>query len=115
MAIISHSPSVEVANMEAQEIVRIENWYVVSNAEGDKSATSVGYRLRGNVYGHPHYREGERIITSEILNLEGNIVRCRSRIYYLGEPSDKYVDALKEDGLSYDQANPIPIPKIVGN
>ena len=94
--------------MSGDEIVRIENWYLVSNADGDKSAVSVAYRLRGDVYGHPQYKDGERITTSEISALDGNIVQCKSRVYYLGQASKKYVDSLEEDGIVYDMANPIP-------
>jgi hypothetical protein len=94
--------------MSGEEIVRIENWYLVSNADGDKSAVSVSYRLRGDVHGHPQYKEGERLTTSEITSLEGNIVRCKSRTYYLGQPSKKYLASLEEDGMVYDIANPIP-------
>jgi hypothetical protein len=94
--------------MSGEEIVRIENWYLVSNADGDKSAVSVSYRLRGDVYGHPQHKEGERLTTSEITSLAGNIVRCKSRTYYLGNPSKKYLESLQEDGFVYDIANPIP-------
>ncbi len=94
--------------MTDEEIVRIENWYLVSNTDGDKTAVAVSYRLRGDVYGHPTYKEGERLTTSEISSLEGNIVRCKSRTYYLGKPSQRYLASLAEDGFAYDVANPIP-------
>ena len=70
--------------MSGEEIVRLENWYLVSSADSDKSAMPITYRLRGCVYGHPSYKEGERITTSEIQVLEGNLVRCKSRTYFLG-------------------------------
>ena len=93
--------------MDEKEIVRIEKWRLLESAGADVTTPNLGFRLRGQVFGHPNHRDGEKLTTSEILRVEGNIVYCRSRLYQLGEPSQEWINALKARGLVYDESDPL--------
>jgi hypothetical protein len=99
--------------MEEGEIVRIEKWRVLANSTAQVTAPQLGFRLRGRVYGHPTYKDGDKLTTSEILKAEGNIVYCKSRRYLLGEPALEYVNALHARGLLYDPSSRFSKSKIM--
>ena len=97
----------EMNNIPEGEIVRIEKWRLLEGSDADVTAPQIGFRLRGHVYGHPTYKDGEKLTTSEVLKVEGNIVVCKSRRYLLGDPSLEWVNALRARGLTYDASDPL--------
>ena len=94
-------------DIDDKEIVRIEKWRLLENSNLPVTAPQLGFRLRGRVYGHPSYQDGDKLTTSEILRVDGKIVYCKSRRYLLGDPALEYVNTLHARGLRYDPEQPI--------
>ena len=61
--------------MTDKPVVRLDNWIRAETF------------LCGEVYDHPRFRDGERVITSTIINeLEDGRIETRNTVYVLGEP-----------------------------
>jgi hypothetical protein len=93
--------------MTALQLVQIEEWKIVDSAMQSTTSDQIGFRLRGNVYGHEKYSDGERITTSRIVRVEGRKVFCTSRVYLLGKPSSDFMDMLKTIRADFDQSDPL--------
>ena len=80
--------------------IRIENWSVTSSADKYTPPECARLRLMGEVYGHRHFTEGERISTSYIVCVRGNIVETSSgSVYQLGVPAQEYIKWCVEKGV----------------
>lgn len=52
---------------------RLENWRM-----------TLGGRLDGNVYGHPHFTDGERVLTGFVLTITSTTAETANTKYVLG-------------------------------
>lgn len=65
-------------------------------------------RLQGNVYNHPEFEDGERVLTSPIHETKGRLVTTQSgEKYYLSRPDQRWLRWLKSQGKAYDPKQPI--------
>ena len=62
--------------MSGKPEVRLEQW------------VRLGDLLHGQVYGHPRFTDGERVITSRIIHDMGAVVETKNTLYLLGLPWD---------------------------
>ena len=71
--------------------------------------------LRGNVWHHPSYKQGDYITTSGIKSVEGRRVVTRSgSIYWLLDPDPKFVEYLDMIGFDFDPESPIRAIRATG-
>lgn len=73
--------------------MRIENWCVTSRPTNPYQPPELqGRHLHGKVYGHPHFPDGEELMTSRIaLMYNANEVVTKSgSVYELGEVDPAY-------------------------
>ncbi len=87
----------------------LHNWSTnLSSADPYKAPEQCSTRLKGNVYGHPKFNDGDLITTSTINKIEGRIITTDSgSVYRLGRPSQKWLHWLKQEGYVYDPKNPV--------
>tara|TARA_R100001244_G_scaffold117145_1_gene87157 strand:+ start:939 stop:1235 length:297 start_codon:yes stop_codon:yes gene_type:complete len=70
---------------------KIENWAVVSGETNPYQAPeSISRHIRGEVYGHPNFPDGDTVTTSTLVLLEGGIAKTQNTQYSLGHPEEKY-------------------------
>lgn len=81
-------------------MIRIENWSLCIRGYGsymfpDEQRVS----LQGNVYGHPKFKDGEFVVTSQVLDLDisNGKAETRSREYVLGQANPDWISWLKEN------------------
>lgn len=77
----------------AEKVVRIENWSVVSREDDEYIPPEAEIPcLSGNVFGHPHFNDGERVSTSDIIGCDEKeeVIICGSRRYKLGAVDPDY-------------------------
>jgi len=69
--------------------------------------------ISGKVYGNPNFNDGDEVVTSKIHKVQGRIVITHSGSVYelVGDPSDDYLEFMKEIGVPYDEDNPIQVIK----
>jgi hypothetical protein len=90
------------------EAILIENWSVVTRSEPHIAPEIRDASLNGVVYGHPKFPNGDEIITSQIVEADGRMVRTYSgSLYKLGSPSKMYLDWLQHNGIAYNEEQPI--------
>ena len=72
--------------------MRIENWSLADTSyDPYKAPEQLRPRLAGKVYSHPRFADGEDVITSPIVGVEGDKVRTLSgSLYELGEVDPSY-------------------------
>lgn len=91
---------------------KLENWSTVSvdnetNRYTPPEAKSV--YLNGEIYGNPRFTDGNRITTTRIVKIDGNLVETYSGSKYeLGEPDPKFVEYCKNNNL-YVPTKEVPI------
>ena len=78
--------------------MRLENWSVTGSADLYTPPERQSRRLQGEVYDNPKFEDGERIYTSLIMVVDGNVISTRNSVYTLGEPDPKYVEWCQENG-----------------
>jgi hypothetical protein len=70
---------------------KLENWAVVQGKSNPYMAPEAIPRLlRGEVYGHPDFTDGEKITSSSLTLLEGGIGKTQNTTYSLGFPEGEY-------------------------
>jgi len=86
---------------------RLENWSVSTDNPYYPPEAGRQY-LAGNVYGHPRFEDGHRILTSKPVKADGRLITTFSgSVYQLGKVSDDYLAWLTEHGFKFDEKNPI--------
>jgi len=78
--------------------VFLEDWAVVGNSNPYTAPENRTQSLKGVVSGHPFHADGERVRTSAIQEVCGNLVVTYSRKYILGNPNPEYVQWCKDNG-----------------
>ena len=88
-------------------MARLEEWSVIS--QDPYAPPEWGISLRGKVYGHDRFPDGEPVRTSPIVKAEGRNITTRSgSSYELGEPEASYRAWLKASlGRELDEEQPI--------
>ena len=74
------------------QTAKLENWSVVQGKSNPYMAPEAIPRcLRGEVYGHPDFTDGEMVTSSRLTLLEGGIAKTKNTKYNLGKPEGDYV------------------------
>lgn len=88
---------------------KLENWSVQTTNPYLPLEASKAY-LAGDVYGHPKYPDGHRILTSRPIKVDGRVITTYSgSVYELGEPDPKYLEWMNKNGRVYNPEQPIKI------
>lgn len=79
--------------------MRLENW-ALEFRESDlySPPECQAICLTGEIYGDSRHEDGKRIITSNIVDVNGNIVITKHSQYQLGDPHPDYVKWCKDQG-----------------
>ena len=94
-------------------VYRIENWEVVGKiASAYSSPESATMHLKGEIYGHPKYNEGEIVVTSKIIETDGTFIKTFYHCYQLGYPHPRYEQwYLEKHGHKVNINAPFPLVK----
>lgn len=94
-------------------IYRIENWEVVGKiASTYSSPESATMHIKGEIYGHPKYGEGEKVVTSKIVETDGKLIKTFYHNYELGHPHERYSQwYLEKHGKEININAPFPLVK----
>jgi hypothetical protein len=88
----------------------LENWFVFSSPSG---FTIDGYfrpTIWGNLYGDPDVADGEPIITSYIVEVQGLFVGTYSgSVYILGQVDYHFGELLRTKDKLFDPASPLKL------
>jgi len=92
-------------------IIKIENWCVVSDITPYTAPEAIYLRLNGEVFGHPQFPDGHIVSTSYIMSVDKNIVTTYTgNKYKLGKPLETFVQWCKDNGVHVPTENePIKI------
>lgn len=87
----------------------LKHWSVTFIPEAYKAPEQLAPRLAGAVFGSPTFQDGDRIITSPIVAVNGRTITTESGSVYLleGDPDPHYVAWLAQRGHTLDSGNPI--------
>lgn len=89
--------------------IKIKNWSVVTTFNPYTPPETQKASLNGNVYGHPRFEDGKNVITSTIVEVNGNIVKTYSgSVYELEEPCPDFVEWCEKNG-HYVPTKEVPI------
>jgi hypothetical protein len=95
-------------NTMGGNMTRLENWSIGSNQNGFTAPEIVKLFLRGSVYGHPKFNDGERVHTSQIVSVHARIVTTKTgSSYKLGKIDKGYRKWLKANVPDWDYRKPI--------
>ena len=68
--------------------------------------------LSGDVYNHTTRPDGEGVVTSRIVKVEGRFIHTRSgSVYRLGRVERGYRRWMKKEGLDYDRKEPVKLKR----
>lgn len=92
---------------------RMENWEVVGKIESAYSSPeSATMHIKGEIYGHPKYEDGEVVVTSKIIETDGTHIKTFYHCYTLGYPHPRYEKwYLDKHGSSLNINAPFPLVK----
>ena len=93
--------------------VILKNWSLCGLPSMYAAPEATKFCLQGEVFGHPHFDNGEKIFTSEIVVAVKKLVRTKNNVYILGHPDVTYMLWCEEKGIKIDEENPIDMWKIV--
>ena len=87
--------------------MRLEQWEVVIIDDIYQAPEMVKSRLQGKIYGSPKHEDGKEVVTSHIVMLDVGERVCRTAhsTYFLGNPSEHWLEYLNKNGFSLDQYN----------
>jgi len=90
-------------------MITLHNWSTGYSSDNPYAAPEQNPTcLKGNVYGHPRFNDGDCVTTTAIEKIEGRIITTYSgSIYRLGRPNQKWLHWLKKNGYTYDPKNPV--------
>lgn len=92
--------------------IRIENW-IIEAVKPERRHKTTGFRamaagidkavLKGIIYNHPDYDDGEEVEIYDIVNYDYNLRVARTGSYEikLGQPTKDYVKWLHQNGYVY--------------
>lgn len=91
-------------------IYHIDNWEVVGKIESIYSSPeSATMHIKGEIYGHPNFHDGDTIETSKIIETDGNIVKTLHETYKLVYPNERYSKwYLEKHGKEMNIFSPFP-------
>lgn len=70
--------------------------------------------IRGNVSGSAKFKDGERIMTSRVVSVRGNVVSTENGSKYrLGKPREDHVAIVAGYGFPYTEADPMAFWKAI--
>lgn len=100
--------------MAEKELIKIDNWAVLSNATPYTAPELISFFLHGKVKNHPKFTDDEFVRTSSIVDVDGNIVTTQSGSKYeLGTVDLKYLEYIKKRHPDWDpDVEPIRMRKI---
>lgn len=78
--------------------MKLENWSVRGDSSPYIPPEQRTLILRGEVYGHPRFEDGEVIWTSPIVNVDGRIVKTKNSEYELGGVEQDFLRWCSENG-----------------
>jgi hypothetical protein len=87
----------------------LKEWSVVEKVSDPYQAPELRrHGLKGKVYGHPEFFDGEPIVTSSGIRAEGRHVWTKSGTEYVleGPPDENYVKYLNENSIPMDLNEP---------
>lgn len=88
-------------------VYNLDNWGITSTDSGYVAPEARKLRLTGT-----RLQDNREVITSAIVNVEGRVITTETgSTYILGEPDPEYLDYLQENGIVYNQRNPISVNK----
>ncbi len=79
-------------------MIRIENWSVCTHKDNIWTAPEIQVKfLKGTVYGHPVFPDGQEVYTSSLvlLDIPNKIAETRNSSYVLGEIDPEYKQYLE--------------------
>jgi hypothetical protein len=71
-------------------IPTIDQWEVVGTVDSYLPPESQSVEIRGYIYGHSDWSDGELIHTSPIVSVEGNLVKTTHNTYRLLKANSRY-------------------------
>ena len=87
---------------------KLQNWSIIAAPISPYTAPEmVPTILAGEIYGHPNFPDGRKVITSQAVASKGVIVETENTIYTLGEVDVTYGLWCEEQGHIIDPKNPI--------
>ena len=90
--------------------VKIECWSTTESNNNPFLPPEIkNLSVRGKVYGHPEYTDGNIIKTSPIQSIQGKTVYTMNTIYELGEPDPEFIKWMKAEGIFFNPEEPIKI------
>lgn len=78
-------------------IYKLENWSVASDPDPYMPPEHQIQFLCGEVYNHPKFSDGEKIKTSRIVDVMGDLVWTNNSLYRLGVAAENYVQWCKDN------------------
>lgn len=95
-----------VSSITAKPVVFIDHWYLT--APNPYQPLSAGNSaVVGICHGHPHHRDGNEIVTGNIISATGLTFSTHNTDYQLGQPQPQYLEWLKTNGYQYRSDNPL--------
>ena len=74
-----------------KNIITLNNWAVIQFESEYTPPEMIALHFKGNVFGHPKFKDGSPIITTEIVSYKNNIFTTYSGSQYkLGEVDPEY-------------------------
>jgi hypothetical protein len=90
-------------------MARLEEWSVIvaSDVNAYTAPEMIRYHLAGKVYGRAGCEDGDVVETSSIVMLDvgERIAKTRHTTYYLGAPSEHWLEWLNANGHSLTEYN----------
>jgi len=91
---------------------KLEEWFLNWLRDTYDAPERMEKTLVGNVFGHPKFEDGSKIETSPIREIDGKRIHTQNGdVYLLGEIKPDYLRWLTEEGIVYDEKNPIAMKK----
>ena len=92
-------------------MIKLHNWKTVaSNGSPYRAPETIGLCLKGDVYGHEKFRNGDCVRTSRVTEVKGRTVFTMSgSVYKLGRIDPLFRKFLKRHRPNWNWRNPIVI------
>ena len=79
--------------------MRLENWSIRLGGCRYTAPECQSSHVKGEVFGSPHFPDGEVVHTSNIVRIKGHRVHTCNSTYILGKPNPAYVEWCRENGV----------------